>query len=158
MKIIGIDPGIASTGYGLIKVNNQKIELVDHGLIRTKAHQLIEKRLKLIQESLGEILEKHKPQEGALEKIFFFRNKKSVISVSQAIGAIGLCVYDYKIPFSRYAPLEVKKGLIDYGRASKKEVQEFVKKELKLKKMPTPRHAADALAIAIYHSRKIKET
>ena len=157
IKIIGIDPGIASTGYGVIVVNSRSkaFKKIDYGVIATKPNQLLQKRLQIIYRALNEILDKHRPDQASIESIFFFRNQKSLIGVSQAIGVISICIYQSQIPCEQYTPLQVKKNLFGYGRASKTQVQEQVKKELHLRKMPKPQHSADALAIAICHAKKI---
>lgn len=147
MKIIGIDPGTAETGYGIIY--NKKI--IDFGLIRTKPSQEMGTRLDIIYKELIKILKKHNPAYAAIETIFFFRNPKSVLKVSQAYGIILFALNKAKIPVFEYTPLQVKQNLSGYGRTEKKEIQKLVKKYLKLKKLPRPQHAADALAIAICH-------
>lgn len=147
MKIIGIDPGTAETGYGIIY--NKKV--IDFGLIRTKPSQEMGPRLDIIYKKLFCVLKEHKPACAALETIFFFKNPKSVLKVSQAYGIILLALNKAKIPVFEYTPLQVKQNLSGYGKTDKKEIQKLVQKYLKLKKLPRPQHTADALAIAICH-------
>jgi len=154
-KILGVDPGLAATGYGLITCVGKKINNIDFGAIKTDSKKNYPQRLQKIYYDLEAVINKYKPTQVAMEKIFFFRNQKSLIGVTQSIGIISLCVQNNCLPLFEYSPLQVKKDLVGYGRASKKKVQQQVQKILKLPKLPTPRHASDALAIAIYCSREI---
>jgi len=147
MKIIGIDPGTAETGWGII----QNKKAIDYGLIRTKPSQAVGVRLEIIYQELLKIFKKYKPDSAAIETIFFFRNPKSVLKVSQACGIIFLALNKAKIPAFEYTPLQIKHNLSGYGRTDKTEIQKLVKKYLNLKQLPKPKHAADALAIAICH-------
>jgi crossover junction endodeoxyribonuclease RuvC len=154
MKILGLDPGTATTGYGIIKIQNpkskiQKIDLVAYGIIQTKANSYMPKRLREIYLEIRKLIKKYKPNKVALESLFFFKNQKTVMTVSQARGVIMLACQSLKIPVIEYPPLRVKNILCKNGRASKKEVQAKIKKILKLKKIPKPDDAADALATAI---------
>ena len=151
MTIIGIDPGTAETGFGIIK-NKTRIH---HGVIRTKPDQEMGYRLNIIHDELFDILKNYKPDKASVETIFFFRNPKSVLKVSQALGIIFYTLNKAKIPVFEYTPLQVKHNLSGYGRTDKKQIQELVKKYLKLKELPRPQHAADALAIAICHQCSI---
>ncbi|MFH1392253.1 MAG: crossover junction endodeoxyribonuclease RuvC [bacterium] len=147
MTIIGIDPGTASTGWGII----QKKQLINCGLIKTKPDQAMGHRLDIICQELFAVLKKYQPDYAAVETIFFFRNCKSVLKVSQALGIIFYTLNKAKIPVFEYTPLQVKQKLSGYGRTDKSEIQKLVRKYLKLKELPKPKHASDALAIAICH-------
>jgi crossover junction endodeoxyribonuclease RuvC len=147
MKIIGIDPGTAATGYGII--NGAK--LIEYGVIKTQPTQTAAQRLRFIYQELKRIIRFHKPDQAVVEDIFLFRNQKSVVRVSQVVGIILLCAEEFRIPTFQYAPLQIKQLLTGYGRASKEELQKLIKKEFGLKEIPNPTHAADALAIALCH-------
>lgn len=147
MTIIGIDPGTACTGWGIIK----KKQLINCGLIKTKPDQAMGLRLKIIHDGLLEIFKQYNPDQAGVETIFFFKNPKSVLKVSQALGIIFYTLNQAKIPVKEYTPLQVKQNLSGYGRTDKTEIQKLVRKYLKLKNLPKPKHASDALAIAICH-------
>lgn len=151
MKILGIDPGTAIIGYGLLEYKHNKINCIDYSCIYTHKDQLMSSRLKKIFEELNNIIDKFKPDAIAVEEIFYFKNNKTVISVSQARGVILLACELKKIPIFEYTPLQVKMGITGYGRAEKKQVQIMVQKLLNLKEVPKPDDAADALAIGITH-------
>lgn len=148
MKILGIDPGTATLGYGILE-NSQHVL---HGIISTKKGLKPEIRLLKIYEELLELIDEHMPDEIAVESLFFFKNSKTVISVGEARGVVLLASAKRGIPVYSYTPLQVKQGITTYGRASKKEIQDMVKILLELDKIPKPDDAADALAIAITHS------
>jgi len=149
MIILGIDPGTATTGYGVIKKGPTKIEAIDYGCIRTETNFSTAERLKKIDQQLTKIIRKYKPQQMAVEDIFFFKNAKTVIKVSQARGVILARAAKMNIPIDEYTPLQIKQATTSYGRAEKKQVQRMVKLILNLKEIPKPDDAADALATAI---------
>lgn len=149
MIILGIDPGTAITGYGVIKKQADKLKAVKYGCIFTKAGLPIAERLKEIDQQLGKIIRKYKPQIVAVEEIFFFKNVKTAVQVSQARGVILAGAARMKIPITEYTPLQVKQAVTSYGRAEKSQVQKMVKLLLNLNEIPKPDDAADALAIAI---------
>ena len=152
MLVIGIDPGTATTGYGIIEENDKKeIRVVTYGIIKTEANLLAEKRLLEIHEQLNEILLLHRPDCGAVEKLFFQRNITTAIAVGQARGVILLSLAMCNLPVSEYTPNEIKQSVTGYGSAGKKQVQEMIRTVLNLKKIPKPDDAADALAIALCH-------
>ncbi len=157
MLIIGIDPGTATTGYGLVRDTLAGIEVVDYGVIVTAASERPEIRLQQLFDELNRIMLLYKPQSGAVEKLFFQRNVSSAISVGQARGVVLLAMAQNSIPVGEYTPLEVKQAVTGYGGADKNQVQQMVKALLGLESIPKPDDAADALAIAIchLHSRKI---
>lgn len=154
MKILGLDPGTATTGYGVIKLKTKNsklktLELIAYGTIKTKANSYMPARLREIYLQVRKLIKKYKPNKVALESLFFFKNQKTVMTVSQARGVIMMACQSKKIPVIEYAPLQVKNILCKNGRADKKEVQTKIKKILKLKEIPKPDDAADALATAI---------
>jgi len=156
MIILGIDPGTAITGYGLIKKKLTKIEIIDYGCIRTETNLSTAERLKKIDQQLAKIIRRYKPQQMAVEDIFFFKNVKTAIKVSQARGVILARAARMNIPVDEYTPLQIKQATTSYGRAEKKQVQRMVQLILNLKETPKPDDAADALAAAICcaHSNK----
>lgn len=151
MIIMGIDPGTAIVGYGIIKYENRKIEVLDYGCIYTDKGLDMSKRLNIIYSELDKLIEKYNPVSIAIEEIFYFKNNKTVISVSQARGVILLCCERNKVKTASYTPLQVKMGITGYGRAEKKQIQLMVQRMLKLEEIPKPDDAADALAIALTH-------
>ncbi len=163
MIIIGIDPGIERLGYGIIekqKSKNKNLVVLDYGCITTSPVLKIEERLKKIHTDLSKIIKKYQPTIMAVESLFFFKNLKTAISVSQARGVILLTAADYKIPICEFTPLQVKMTIVGYGRAEKKQVQEMVKKFLNLEKFDSKKNnrkkddAFDALGVAICASLK----
>lgn len=151
MRIIGIDPGTAIVGFGVVEVEAGKFSLVDGGVIRTPAKQQDSIRLKTIADELDEIIKTAKPDVMAVEKLFFARNVTTAMSVAQARGAIMLCGENHGLPIFEYTPLQIKQSLTGYGKAEKHQVQEMVKTILRLKQVPKPDDCADALACAITH-------
>jgi crossover junction endodeoxyribonuclease RuvC len=152
LLILGIDPGIAITGYGLIEVKGHKFAPVDYGCIRTSAQQEENQRLLLLHEQLSAVIVRYKPSVLAVEELFFSRNTRTAMAVGQARGVILLTAAEYGLDVVEYTPLEVKQGIVGYGRADKKQVQEMVKVLLNLAEVPRPDDAADALAVAICHA------
>jgi len=148
--ILGIDPGIADTGYGLIQTDkNNKLHCLDFGSIRTKANLGLPDRLEKLAKDLDLIIKKYRPQIVAVEDLFFCRNVKTALTVGHARGVILLTIKKNKLPLLEFTPLQVKQAVSTYGRASKSQVQEMVKLILGLKTIPKPDDAADALAVAI---------
>ena len=158
MKILGIDPGMAIVGYGMIETEsggNNNIELLTSGSIQTDKSLNDSKRLLEIFNDLSELVETLKPDCAAVENLFFFKNQKTVIPVAEARGVILTVLEKYNIPTYSYTPMEVKQVLTGYGRAEKKEVQQMVGIALQTDKLPKLDDTVDAIAIAICHSRSI---
>ena len=151
MLILGIDPGTAVTGYGVIRYWRGEVKLIEHGSIKTSSHDDPIKRLNLIYQQMMALLRRHQPHVLAIESLFFNVNAKSALAVGQAMGVIKLAAARKKIQVFEYPPLRIKMELTGNGRAKKKQIQSQVRKILKLKKLPRPNHAADALAVAICH-------
>lgn len=149
--IIGIDPGTATTGYGVIKTNGKDYECIDYGVIETPAGWKPEDRLNKIGEDFDGLLDKYEPSILAIESLFFFKNTKTAMPVSQARGVIMMFAARRGLRVHEYTPLQAKMATVGYGRAEKKQVQEMVKILLNLDAIPKPDDAADALAIAICH-------
>jgi crossover junction endodeoxyribonuclease RuvC len=152
MLAIGIDPGTATTGYGLVRENEDgSLEVVDYGAILTAPDLSMPLRLLELFRRLQEILLLHRPQSGAVEKLFFQRNVSTAISVGQARGVIMLAMAEAGLEVSEYTPLQVKQAVAGYGGADKNQVQQMVRALLSLETIPRPDDAADALAVAICH-------
>lgn len=152
MIILGIDPGTATTGYGVIEEKAGRVVLVDYGVIITKPEKSSEQRLEILFDELADIIDEYNPDEIAVEELFFSTNVKTAMSVSQARGVILLATQKSGTPLSEYTPNQVKNGICGYGGADKAQVQKMVQMLLNLKEIPKPDDAADALAIAICHS------
>lgn len=151
MIILGIDPGYAIVGYGLVDYNGNKFKVVDYGAITTDAHTPFPQRVQLIYDSVALLCEKYKPQALSIEKLFFNTNTTTAVDVCQARGVILLAAQQNGVDIFEYTPLQVKQGVVGYGRAEKKQVQEMTKLILNLEKVPKPDDTADALAMAICH-------
>ncbi len=151
MNILGIDPGTATTGYGIISSTKRKdeFELADFGVIATKSKLPDAERLAVLAKDLQHLIKKYKPSAVGVEKLFFTTNQKTVMTVSQARGVVLLIAEDYRIPIFEFTPLQVKNFICGYGKAEKKQVQYIIQKTFKLKAPPKPDDAADALAIAL---------
>lgn len=152
MLVLGIDPGTATTGYGLVRETvNGNLQVVEYGTIETPAGLEQEKRLHLLYDRIVEIILLHQPDCGAVEKLFFRRNVTTAIAVGQARGVTVLAMAQHHMPVAEYTPMEVKQAVSGYGNADKKQVQAMVKAILEMKELPRPDDAADAMAIAICH-------
>ena len=157
MLVIGIDPGTATTGYGLVRENqDDSLQAVDHGVILTPVDMPMSQRLALLYGKLNEILVLHGPDSSAVEKLFFQRNVKTAITVGQGRGVVLLALAQADVPVAEYTPLEVKQAVAGYGGADKRQVQEMVRVLLDLEEIPKPDDAADALAVAICHLHSAK--
>ena len=152
-KILGIDPGTGIMGWGLIEKIGPNIKPLSYGCVRTESKYAMPDRLNLIFNEINAIIKKEKPDEVAVESLFFFKNQKTVITVAQARGVAIVCAKIAKLPVFEYTPLQVKQALTGYGRADKNQIQQMVKITCKLKECPKPDDAADALAVAITHAQ-----
>lgn len=155
--ILGIDPGIADTGYGLISEQTNFLKVLCYGSIKTPKTDSLPQRLLFLNNELLKIINKYQPDIAVVEQLFFCSNAKTAMIVGQARGVILLNLVNKKIPILEPTPLQVKQGLTGYGKADKKQVQEMIKNILKLKSIPRPDDAADALAMAIYGSGNISK-
>lgn len=150
MKILGIDPGFTSTGYGVIEFSeDQGTFILDYGTISTKTQPSRELKLKLIYDRITEIIRNLKPDAVAIEGVFQTRNLRSLVLVSEAIGVITLAAINSGLNVRNFTPLEVKSSVAGFGKAGKEQIQFMIKKLLNLEKPPKPYHASDALAVAI---------
>ncbi len=152
MIVIGIDPGIANTGFGVVRVAGQRMVALDGGVIETTDDERIERRLGKLYESLGELISWHEPKAMALEDLFFGRNVASALSVGEARGVALLAAAGNAVPCFDYTPQAVKKAVCGSGSADKGQVQRMVASLLGLPEPPAPDHAADAFAVAICHA------
>lgn len=149
LKIMGIDVGTATTGWGVITKQGRELKMQDYGIIATSKTLELPQRLVEIYQNLNELLAEFKPEYVAVESIFFAKNQTTVISVSEARGVILLALEQYHARISEFTPMQVKKSVAGYGKADKKQVQNMVKLLLKLQDIPKPDDAADALALCI---------
>ena len=152
MIVFGIDPGTAIAGYGIIREKqNSDLEMVGCGVIRTSAKNSDGERLKQLYEQISELLILHRPDCGAVEKLFFQQNVSTALSVGQARGVLLLAMVNRGIKIGEYTPLQVKQAVVGYGKADKAQVQKMVATLLGLSYIPVPDDAADALAVGICH-------
>jgi crossover junction endodeoxyribonuclease RuvC len=162
MIILGIDPGLATTGYGIIKKRKKGnvLKCLDYGLIKTNPSLKKAERLKELNNKLNQLIKKYKPKALALENIYFFKNLKTAVPISQAQGVILLTAAKKKIPVFEFTPLQIKMAMVGYGRAEKIQIQKMIKKILNLKEIPHD-DAADGLAVAIcltnYWGKSVKK-
>lgn len=152
MKIIGIDPGYAIVGVGVVDYRNSNFTTLSYGAITTPSGMNFPDRLKIIYEDFSQIVQMYHPDAIAIEKLFFTTNQKTAIDVAQARGIILLVASQNQIPCFEYTPLQVKQAVVGYGKAVKKQVMEMTTHILKLKEIPKPDDVADALAIAVCHA------
>jgi crossover junction endodeoxyribonuclease RuvC len=152
VKVIGIDPGTAACGYGIVQESGGRLRALDHGWWRTAADERLELRLKKIFDGVAALVEEHRPDAVVLEESFVGADARTALSVGQARGAVLVACAAAGVECAEYAPARVKQAVCGYGRAEKAQVQRMVKTILGLPSPPTPHHAADALAVAICHA------
>ncbi|MBE6579117.1 MAG: crossover junction endodeoxyribonuclease RuvC [Ruminococcaceae bacterium] len=151
MVILGIDPGVAIVGYGVVECVGGNFRCLEYGCITTPAHTLLEDRLSEIYEGMQELISRHRPDCMSVEELFFNNNQKTAVDVAQARGVILLAANQARLPIYEYTPLQVKSAVVGYGRAEKQQVMYMVRQYLHMKETPKPDDAADAIAIAICH-------
>ncbi|MBQ9734659.1 MAG: crossover junction endodeoxyribonuclease RuvC [Clostridia bacterium] len=157
MVILGFDPGIATLGYGVIKTEKgKKPQMLDYGIVSTPKEENIAVRLAMLEKGVRQILDKYKPDEIAIEELFFAKNVKTGIAVAHARGVVLLTCVKECGRIYEYTPLQIKQALTGYGRAEKGQIQAMVKMFLNLKAVPKPDDAADALAVALTHAQTNK--
>ena len=149
MIVLGIDPGTARTGYGIVAREGSKLRMLDYGCIETVPDRPLEARLLIIHEALTELLDTHRPEAVGVERIFFNKNVQTAFAVGQARGVVLLAAAQHGLPLYEYGPHEVKMAVTGYGRAAKNQVQRMVQAVLALDELPRPDDAADALAVAV---------
>lgn len=151
MRILGIDPGYAIVGFGIVDYQGSQFRTVEYGAITTEAHTDFGNRITCIYDDMNYLLDKYRPQTIAIEKLFFNTNKTTGILVAEARGVILLSAAKHNIPVSEYTPLQVKSAVVGYGVAEKHQVMDMTRRILHLQDIPKPDDAADALALAICH-------
>ncbi|OWZ83452.1 crossover junction endodeoxyribonuclease RuvC [Natranaerobius trueperi] len=156
MIILGVDPGIAECGYGIIHVKGSKRKCLVCGVLRTYSTQTPTERLKEIYTGMINLIEEFSPDTAAIESLFFSKNTKTAMQVGQAKGVIMLALAHSHLDVFEYTPLQVKQGVCGYGSASKDQVQKMVQRILNLSKIPKPNDAADALAVSLCHSQSLQ--
>jgi crossover junction endodeoxyribonuclease RuvC len=152
MRILGIDPGLATLGFGVIEQNNNQLQVIDFGVVETAAKDSFPQRLEQIHHQLTDIFKQYTPDVIVVEELFFSKNVKTAINVGQVRGVVILTAVQQQIEVREYTPLQVKQAVVGYGRATKDQIQKMVKVLLKLPQIPKPDDAADALAVAICHA------
>jgi crossover junction endodeoxyribonuclease RuvC len=152
MIILGIDPGLAIVGYGVIEYFGNQYRVLDYGAITTDSDMSFPERLETIYKKMSDIIDTYQPEDMAMEELFFNKNTKTALKVGQARGVQILCAKNKGLKIYEYTPLQVKQAVVGYGRAEKSQVQKMVKVLLNLKEIPKPDDVADALAVAICHS------
>jgi len=156
LVILGIDPGLAIMGFGVIDFTNNKIKMIDYGTVLTKAGVPLPRRLDTIFDCMNELIEKHNPDAIAFEELFFNKNVKTALNVAHARGVAVVSAAKSGKELFEYTPLQIKQAITGYGRADKKQMQSMVKMLLCLKEIPKPDDAADGLAVAICHAYSSK--
>jgi crossover junction endodeoxyribonuclease RuvC len=157
MIIVGFDPGLATLGYGVISVERgKKAQIVDYGVVLTPKEENLPSRLTMLEKGIKQVIDKFKPDEIAIEELFFAKNVKTGIAVAHARGVLLLTATKYCGKIFEYTPLQIKQALTGYGRADKNQIQQMVKTLLGLKAVPKPDDAADAIAVALAHSQTNK--
>lgn len=157
MIILGVDPGIVTTGYALLNIEQGVTRVIDFGCVQTDSSVDFASRLKKIYDAIIQIIHQHKPHVLALEEVFYSRNVKTALKMGQVRGVTILAAVNYGIPTSEYSPREVKLAVTGNGGASKQQVQKMVVRLLDLQELPTPYDVADAMAIAICHANRMKK-
>jgi crossover junction endodeoxyribonuclease RuvC len=152
VKVLGIDPGTANCGYGIVHESGGRLQAIGHGSWSTPAGERLEQRLKTIFEGVAGLIDEHAPDAVAIEESFVGADARIALSVGQARGAVLVAAAMHGVACTEYAPARVKQAVCGYGRAEKAQVQRMVKAILHLQALPTPNHAADALAVAICHA------
>lgn len=152
MRILGIDPGYAIMGYGILDYNGNRFKTVGYGSVETEAGLPMPERLKLLYDGLTEIIQKYEPDEVSIEELFFNRNVTTAIGVGEARGVAMLACVEGGLVVSEYTPMQIKQALVGYGKAEKAQVQMMVKTILNLPEVPKPDDTADAVAAAICHA------
>ena len=153
MRILGLDPGIATVGFAILDSDGPRSRLVTCGVITTPAHTALASRLDRIYSDLEEIIREFHPEVMAVEELFFSKNITTGISVAQGRGVVLLCAYRAGLELFEYTPMQVKQAVVGYGLAEKKQIMDMVRRILNLPSVPKPDDAADAVAIALCHAR-----
>lgn len=156
MIIMGIDPGFAITGYGIVRYDGNKFSVIDYGAVTTKSTEVFAERLLTINNKLEELIKKYRPSAISVEELFFNRNIKTALSAAHGRGIALLTAAKCGVEVFEYTPLQVKQAVVGYGRAEKLQIQQMVKTILNLPQIPKPDDVADALAVAICHGHSCR--
>jgi len=156
MRVLGIDPGTAITGYAVVEETAGSLQMITLGVITTPAKTPLPSRLQTIHNELKEIVAEYEPEAAAVEELFFSRNARTAMSVGHARGVILLALADSDLPIAEYTPMQIKQAVTGYGNANKHQVQEMVRMLLALSETPRPDDAADAAAVAICYLHRVK--
>ncbi len=156
MIILGVDPGTAITGYGVLQSDGEDLRTIAYGAITTPADWPMPRRLQHVYQELSALIAKHKPTDAVVEKLFFSKNVRTALSVGQARGVALLAAAQAGLAIHEYTPLQIKQAVVGYGRAEKQQIQQMVKMLLQLDSIPQPDDAADALAVAICHAHSAR--
>ena len=156
MRVLGIDPGTATTGYAVVEETVGRLRMITLGVITTPAKTPLPSRLQTIHNELKEIVAEYEPEAAAVEELFFSRNARTAMSVGHARGVILLTLADSNLPIAEYTPMQIKQAVTGYGNADKHQVQEMVRMLLALSETPRPDDAADAAAVAICYLHRVK--
>ena len=152
VRILGIDPGVSRCGYAVMDFDGRSAKHIEYGFIRTKPKQPMSQRLHEITIEIKDIIEKHNPDELAIERVYFYRNVSTAIDVAMVMGALIVLAEGMGIPSRQYAPLQIKKAVTGAGRAAKEQVQRMIVVHYGLDEIPKPPDVADALAVALTHA------
>ena len=156
MIIIGIDPGLVNTGYGIISIQRNNPSIIDFGIIKPNSREVISKRLFTIFSDVSELIELYKPDVFSIEEVFYSKNFKSALMLGHARGAAILAAAKYNLPVFEYSAKKVKQSITGNGNADKTQLQYMIKQIFKLKQIPSPLDASDALGIALCHLNQMK--
>jgi crossover junction endodeoxyribonuclease RuvC len=156
MKVLGIDPGIERTGFGIVEEINNEFKVIDYGLVKTSSKKPFEQRLLTIHSELEQIIKVFRPEVAVIEDLFFCKNVKTAFVVGQARGVAVLTASKYGLKYAHFTPLQVKKSVAGYGNADKNQVQQMIKMLLKLEEIPKPDDVADALALCVTYLNSYK--
>ncbi len=156
MRVLGIDPGTAITGYAVVEETAGSLQMITLGVITTPAKTPLPSRLQTIHNELKEIVAEYEPEAAAVEELFFSRNARTAMSVGHARGVILLALAESDLPIAEYTPMQIKQAVTGYGNADKHQVQEMVRMLLALSETPRPDDAADAAAVAICYLHRVK--
>jgi len=158
LRVLGIDPGTAITGFGIVTVENRRLFAQGYGVVRTEAGQPLEKRLFYLHGEIEQLIARFEPAEVAVESLFFNKNVRSALAVGHARGVVLLAAAQHGLPVFEYTPLQVKQAMVGRGRAEKAQVQFMVRAILGLQETPSPDDAADALAVAVCHANSVERS
>lgn len=151
ITVLGVDPGLAATGYGVIVADGPRMRCLDYGVVRTESGMPVGDRLTLIYDGIRSVIARHSPTEAGIESLYFTKNVSSALPVAKAMGVVLLALSQAAVAVEEYGPRQIKQAIVGQGRAEKSQVQDLLRLLLGLQEVPSPDHAADALAVAVCH-------